>query len=215
MAKEPLKDLKESHPLIYNRVLDYQFKQSGTRSDSFPAHMCHVWTSTIEGATFWDKVLNEVDGDLEKFYELYPREKYPQGRITDSLGDDAEKPQSLAQENPKQPTVSESFDDPDCIYDGDYVKGSDDNSEEKNWTTKTLFFRGQTKLGLFITEDTDGNIKTFKHIEKVIIGKDHLKAIEIMEKYVPESKKSHPASEVFKVKAGILVEMLKEMFNSK
>ncbi len=115
MAKEPLKDLKESHPLIYNRVLDYQFKQSGTRSDTFPAYMSHIWTSTTEGATFWDKVLNELDGDLEKFYELYPSEKYPQGRVTDSLGKDVEKPQLVVQKNAKQPMASESCFDNDFI----------------------------------------------------------------------------------------------------
>jgi len=207
-----LSELKETHPLIYNRILDYQERQSKTRMDNFPAEISHNHNQTTEGGAFWGSVL-PADGTInhDKFYAKYPKELYPEGRVTDSLGADP----VVVPEKTDQKAEQIIEDNPNVISDGDYVRGSDDNSEEKNWTNKILFFRGQTKVGLYITEDVEGNIRTFRHIEKVIVGKDQLKAIEIMEKYIPEANKSHSASEVFKVKSGTLVEMLKEAHNSK
>lgn len=68
-----IKDLKENHPIIYNRALECQVEQGNEPNDNL--HFYEIsklygfdWSSTKEGHDIWNNV---DDGNFKMFYDFY------------------------------------------------------------------------------------------------------------------------------------------------
>lgn len=60
-----IKDLKENHPIIYNRALECQVEHGNEADENLPLLGGFQWVKTKEGFDVWDAV---NDGDYDTFY---------------------------------------------------------------------------------------------------------------------------------------------------